>query len=200
MAGVKQFDEQTVLDKATRVFWEKGFEGTSIQDLVAATGLHRGSLYGAFGDKEQLFLRGMDHYNEQVAGPLIDALDHVDPRVALARFFGETLARLEDAQLPPGCLNTNTATAMPTCPARVQRALRESVEAMERALYQMLLRSQRHGYLAAGEDLQALAHYIICINHGLAVMNRRGLGAAVLRDVVATALEVVAAKVPNLPF
>src|SRR6202011_688874 len=62
MAGVKQFDRDEVLDRAMAAFWTRGYEATSIDDLVQATGIGRGSLYGTFGDKRQLFLAALDHY------------------------------------------------------------------------------------------------------------------------------------------
>ena len=62
----RQFDEDTVLERATEVFWRRGFAATSVDDLVHATGLGRGSLYGAFGNKEALFIRVVDHYRAMV--------------------------------------------------------------------------------------------------------------------------------------
>src|SRR5687768_12471033 len=61
IGGKRQFDEETVLERATEVFWRRGFAATSVDDLVHATGLGRGSLYGAFGNKEALFIRVVDH-------------------------------------------------------------------------------------------------------------------------------------------
>src|SRR5690348_16575655 len=62
MAGVKQFDRHEALDRAMAAFWSRGYEATSIDDLVQATRIGRGSLYGTFGDKRQLFLAALDHY------------------------------------------------------------------------------------------------------------------------------------------
>src|SRR5262245_6142912 len=67
MARPREFDEGEVLDAIVSTFWSRGFEATSIQDIVEATGLSRASLYGAFGDKEKLFERAIGRYVEQQA-------------------------------------------------------------------------------------------------------------------------------------
>ena len=65
MAGIKRFDKDNVPDRAMRVFWERGYEANSIDDLLKATGINRGSLYGTFGDRRSLFLSALDRYVEQ---------------------------------------------------------------------------------------------------------------------------------------
>src|SRR5271170_4685314 len=74
MAGVKQFDSEEVLERAMVVFWRNGYQATSIQDLVEATGVNRGSLYATFGDKRGLFLAVLDHYAEHIASPMMAEL------------------------------------------------------------------------------------------------------------------------------
>jgi TetR/AcrR family transcriptional repressor of nem operon len=137
----------------------------------------------------------MEHYAQLVAEPLLAALDHDDPRISLARFFEATVARLGDREIPSGCLNTNTSVAVPICPAGVRQALGEQVDQMETAIYQALLRGQQNGYLAPGEDLRALARYVVCIAHGMAVMNRRHVWTAALNDVVKTALTTISTRI-----
>ena len=75
MAGVKQFDQDVLLDQAMAVFWRNGYQGTSIQDLVEATGVNRGSLYATFGDKCGLFLAVLDHYGKRIGRPMMEALN-----------------------------------------------------------------------------------------------------------------------------
>jgi TetR/AcrR family transcriptional regulator, transcriptional repressor for nem operon len=61
MSGVKQFDQQEMLDRAMTVFWSRGYQASLIQDLIEATGINRGSLYATFGDKKRLSLAALDH-------------------------------------------------------------------------------------------------------------------------------------------
>ena len=84
MAGVKQFDRNDVLDHAMAVFWRNGYQATSIQDLVEATGINRGSLYTTFGDKRGLFLAVLDHYAERIARPTMAELNDRGPALACA--------------------------------------------------------------------------------------------------------------------
>jgi TetR/AcrR family transcriptional repressor of nem operon len=74
MARAKAFNEDDVLDKAVEVFWAKGYEATSMQDLVNAMGIQRGSLYAAFGSKQQLFLRSLDRYGKVVVAQFLAIL------------------------------------------------------------------------------------------------------------------------------
>jgi AcrR family transcriptional regulator len=115
MAGVKQFDPNEVLDRAMALFWRRGYEATSIEDLVEATGINRGSIYATFGDKKRLFLAVLDRYAEKVAKPLIAELSDADPRRAIERMFDSIIRRTGDPSLPRGCLNTNTSFGMPNC-------------------------------------------------------------------------------------
>ena len=79
MAGVRQFDPDEVVDRAMEVFWTRGYESTSIDDLVEATGINRGSLYNAFGDKQGLFLAAIDRYWTTFADDMVAALSDRDP-------------------------------------------------------------------------------------------------------------------------
>ena len=97
MAGVKQFDEGAVLDEMMKVFWARGYEATSIDELVKATGLKRGSLYNAFGDKDQMFLAAVNRYRDKAERPLLEILADPDPRRALERMF-----EMEQPALRPG--------------------------------------------------------------------------------------------------
>jgi AcrR family transcriptional regulator len=114
MAGVKQFDPNEALDRAMTAFWSRGYEATSIDDLVEATGIGRGSLYGTFGDKRQLFITALDHYWNTVAAQMIAELSDPDGRCAIERMFDVLIRRASDPAVPRGCLITNTALECPT--------------------------------------------------------------------------------------
>ena len=74
MAGVKQFDRDEVIERAMDLFWQRGYESTSVDDLVEATGINRGSLYGTFGDKRRLFLATIDRYGNLCRRDDLDAV------------------------------------------------------------------------------------------------------------------------------
>jgi len=108
MPWEKTYDEAEVLESAMHAFWSNGYQGTSIADLIAATGLNRGSLYAGFGNKRALFLRALAHYDATYRTGYLDRLgrEHA-PRDAILAAF-ETAAR-GDPRLPGGCLMVNTA-------------------------------------------------------------------------------------------
>ena len=93
MAGVKQFDRNEALDRAMVAFWSRGYEATSIDDLVQATGIGRGSLYGTFGDKRQLFLAALDQYWNTVGMEMFAQLSDPDARNAIERMFDALIRR-----------------------------------------------------------------------------------------------------------
>src|ERR1700751_3917334 len=125
MAGVKQFDRNEALDRATATFWTQGYEATSIDDLVEATGIGRGSLYGTFGDKRQLFLAALDRYWDTVGMEMFAELSSSDPLHAVERMFDALIRRASDPKFPRGCLITNTSVECPTCGDEIARKIGE---------------------------------------------------------------------------
>ena len=88
MPWEKQFNVDDVLDKAMRTFWSRGYEATSVQDLVECTGINRGSLYATYGDKRELFLASLRHYDQNVRQALVKGLEReCGPREAIRRLF-----------------------------------------------------------------------------------------------------------------
>src|SRR5262249_21353703 len=109
MARIKAFDPEAVLDRAMLLFWRQGYEATSVQDLVDALGIGRGSLYATFGDKHALFLAALDRYSEMVFAALLPPLQaDGSSRDALQQMFSRVLDLATAPSHPPGCLMTNT--------------------------------------------------------------------------------------------
>jgi len=190
MAGVKQFDQDEVLDRAMAVFWERGYEATSIQDVVEATGLNRGSLYATFSDKKQLFLAVLAHYANRVGAPLMAELADPDPRQAIERMFAAILRRARDPTQPRGCLITNTALECPQSGDDISRTIAAWVGQQESALYQVLLRAQATGALPRTQDCRALARFFVGVAQGLNVVHKAIADPAVLQDMIRVAMQV----------
>ncbi len=101
----RNFDENEALDGATKVFWAKGFDGATVDDLVAGTGVGRPSLYATFGDKEALFMRCMKHYSKTVGALAVRALlAPPDIRGAISGFLRQAAESSTGDDSPPGCL------------------------------------------------------------------------------------------------
>ncbi len=199
MAGVKQFDQAHVLDQAMQVFWRRGYEATSIRDLTEATGLGRGSLYGAFGDKEGLFLAVLDHYADRVQQQMVEVLQQPDPRQAIAAMYAAMVARMSEGTCPPGCLNTNATLTAPISSDRINRKIAERLGQLESAIYAVLLRAQTAGQLPAGLDLRAYARFFLAVNQGMSVLNRAFADPSVIRDVAMVATDVWQATCQETP-
>jgi len=190
MAGVKQFDRNEVLDRAMSAFWQSGYQATSVQDLVDATGVNRGSLYSTFGDKCGLFLAVLDHYTERIAGPTMAALDDPDPRRAIERMFESIIRRNSDPAWPRGCLDTNTSLECPRAGDIIGRKIAERVDQQESAIYRVLRRGQSEGSLDPKQNARAMARFFLGVAQGLNVVNKAAPDPARLKDMVRMAMRI----------
>ena len=189
MVGKRQFDEATVLEQATRVFWVRGFSATSVDDLVQATGLGRGSLYGAFGNKTQLFIRVIDHYRAMV-GELLAPDPTQDPRRALEAIFGRIVEANVSPDTPAGCLITNTCTELASLPVETREHVLgglADVEAVFRLVLEEGVRSQQLGEDA---DIDQMARFFMGVHQAIAVLAAAGATKEVLHGVAAVGLRV----------
>jgi len=189
MSGKKQFDVTAALDRAMTVFWQRGYADASLDALASATGLGRGSLYGAFGGKDALFRQSLDRYATVYGAQYEHALraHPGEPVRAVEAFFEVVLKRITDPEVPTGCLIAQSAAQTPV--------LKEENSVRVRAL----LDSQRVRVRAALEDpavapevLDDLATYVVAVNQSLAVLSRAGTSEAELRSVTRLACTTVA--------
>lgn len=195
MAGKKQFDVDIVLDAAMVQFWRAGYADTSLDDLFRATGLNRSSIYSSFGDKDALYLRCLDRYALRYGSRYDQALScgaPGEPLPAIRAFFGVTLQRIADPDVPDGCLVAQTAMAIPVLsPAIAARAI-EAV-GLQRARLQAVLNTAE---LAEG-DAENYATHITAVNQSLAVMSRTGASQQQLRTIVDISLSALSQALGN---
>ena len=191
MAGVKQFDRNDVLDRAMALFWRRGYEATSIRDLVTATGINRGSIYATFGDKKGLFLAVLDHYGEKIAKPLMAELGDPDPNRAIRRMLDSIVTRTSDPRYPRGCLNTNTSLECPNSGDQITRKIAEGFGRQESAIYGVLRGAQIEGSLSSGVDTRAVARFFLAVAQGLNVVNKAVADPEILKDVVRVAMTII---------
>ncbi|WP_148615599.1 TetR/AcrR family transcriptional regulator [Nocardioides rubriscoriae] len=165
MARVREFDTDQVLAAAVTTFRQHGFAGTSVQNLVEATGIGRGSLYAAFGDKEGLYLAALDRYRADFAQPLLALLDSEEPPLRLVR---EILVGLVDEIVQDGtrqaCLIVSAATELVARDTAVASRVRETTDLLEETLTTLLRRVDPP--LA---DPRAAARFVITVVQGLRV-------------------------------
>ena len=166
MAGVRQFDEDQVMRDVLEVFWHKGFAATSMQELAAATGVQRGSLYNAYGGKEALFLQAYHRYQERYLDGVRHALAPADIRAALTGFFDYSISMIRTNRR--GCLTTKTATDEGADSPRIRDTLRRLTDALEACLRERLSRSAD----ALRIPPDAAARLLVTFTRGVVVVER----------------------------
>jgi TetR/AcrR family transcriptional repressor of nem operon len=188
MARPRSFDPDEALDLARDVFWRKGFQGTSLDDVTAATGLAKPSLYAAFGDKNALFLKVLDRYHARIIASAERILsDGPSARDAIERWLTGFVPFCSGVRGSRGCLSINTA-------AEEQKEVRKSVERFNRKLEELLrgrLRADR-GQFSDGFDPDSAAHTIMAIYLGLMVMAKHAPDAARVRATLNQAMKLLA--------
>jgi TetR/AcrR family transcriptional regulator, transcriptional repressor for nem operon len=188
MAGTKQFDHGTVVDRAMMLFWRKGYGPTSIQDLEKATRLRRGSLYNAFGDKQGLFVAALKRYETTVSQERVKQLSNPDPYRAIEGFLEVLVTQMSEPSRPRGCLHTNTSLEFPNAPDQVLRIIAERIAGIEGAIYVVLRRAQAEGFLDAAADARAVARFYLGVAKGITVLHKVFGDALALRDIVKIAM------------
>ena len=183
MPWEKSFDEETALEKAMQVFWEKGFEPASISDLLEGTGLNRGSLYNAFGGKQQLFVKALLKYDRDRQAMLakLEALDN--PKKAIATFFDTTVAKTAADQDHKGCFLFNTALEISTHDEEVSEIVTNGVREIEAFFRRSIEVGQARGDMPKGLDPEATAKALLALIVAIRVLGRGVFAEAALHSI-----------------
>lgn len=188
----REFDRDVALDAAMNAFWEKGFDATTYDDLVAATGVNRPSLYAAFGDKGALFEAALQRYVDGNAAPAIQQI--MDGKGSARQVIGDWLRATADGMTgtghPPGCLvaQTHAGSGVPHDRCAIARL---GVDRTEEALRHRLETAQETGDLPPGTDPASLARTLMAVNLGMATMAKNGATRDDLRQVAENAAALV---------
>lgn len=162
MGKPKAFDEDQTLDKALNLFWCKGYEATSMQDIVDKLGLNRSSLYHTYTDKHTLFIRALRRYQQQQGGALADSLFQSPPtRLGLQQLLNRFIASSLDDVDRKGCFTVNSTIELANRDADVQRMVISNNEFFENAFIEFLTRMQQTESLAAQADVRQLARFLV---------------------------------------
>lgn len=189
MAGrPREFDRELALQQAMLAFWQHGYEGTSMADLVAATGLASARLYAAFGSKEGLFREAVERYEEGDGAFAEHALQSADVREAVEKMLLEAVSTYTRRGRPQGCMVVSAATNYAADNEDVMRWLASHRKARTQSIIDRLEVAQRDGALKPGTDVLSLGDYYAALLHGLSVQARDGVGKARLQALIAPAL------------
>jgi len=175
MARPREFDEEEVLDRALDAFWSRGYEATSVCDLMDATGLAKGSLYKAFGDKRSLYLRAIRRYLDAGYGraraTLLDAPDAVSGVEAWLRASVQSSCTGERK----GCFAVNCTVESAPHDPEVRALLVKQRERLERLFEDVIARGVERGELREGLDPRVAARFVATVVNGMQVSGKGGL-------------------------
>src|SRR5262245_5041045 len=165
----RQFDVDEALDRALEVFWARGYEGATLPELTRAMGINRPSLYAAFGNKERLFGKALDHYQTGPQAFLGEALTKPTARAVVEAIFSGFVRMLRGREKARGCLIVCGALACGEEAEPVRRELARLRQATVTAFRERFERAVQDGDLPEGTDCATLARYIATVLNGLAV-------------------------------
>jgi AcrR family transcriptional regulator len=185
----RAFDLDRALDAAMHLFWEHGYEATSLAMLREAMGLTPPQIYNAFTDKETLFRMALARYHETELAFAIDALSApVSTHEAIRRLLLGAAESYSRPGKPGGCLFVSGALAASPQAQAIAEELKSRRKANEAAIAARLARGQEAGELTPGLSVEGLAKYVVSVMHGMSIQARDGASVEELRALAQTAL------------
>ena len=192
MARTKQFDERQALVSAMLVFWEKGYEGTSIQDLEHATGLNRTSIYNAFGNKRAIFGRVMGCYKESVMSALFAELDSATTiKEGIRHMLNGALDIHFDKDNPGGCLVVLSILESGQHDEQAQASMQQTLHDLKSALQARLNKAKKSGELSKNLDAGSTATTIATTMAGMMVLGKANFSKAALKKTINQVLRLL---------
>ena len=172
----RRYDPDTALRQATETFWDQGYAGSSLDDLSAATGMNRPSLYGAFGDKQALFRTALDAYMEQSRQIMTQAfLGEGTVRQKLERVYHAALGRYMSGDVGGrGCFLVSAGLGQAVVDPAVRQVVADGLHELDRGFERLFSRAHERGELASGADHAALARVAGVMVNALSVRARAG--------------------------
>lgn len=178
------YDPSNVLEAAMQTFWVHGYDGTSLSDLLTATGLSKSSFYQAFGSKEAVFQRALAHYCQGLAARLSARLESSPSGWEFLEGVVMTAVdEARDAVTPRGCMIVNVATEFSTRDPRVSALLAEGMQQIVRIFAAAVTRAQREGCIERSRDPELMGRYVMSSLSGLRTLVKLGEGPATVAHV-----------------
>ncbi|MFE4518503.1 TetR/AcrR family transcriptional regulator [Kitasatospora sp. NPDC056783] len=191
MARTKEFDPDAALQAALELFWQRGYEATSMADLVERLGIARASVYATFGSKHELYLRALERYCEQSDSVLLEKLSQPGPALPAVRALVRHHGAMGERESRLGCFVTNAAVEVAPHDPAASRRVAASFDRLETLLTAALVRAAAQGELSAGREPRALARMLVVLLQGIRVVGRTADGAPRARDAAEQALALL---------
>ncbi|WP_126453957.1 TetR/AcrR family transcriptional regulator [Sulfuriflexus mobilis] len=167
MGRSKEFDPDEVLDKAMHLFWEKGYEATSMKELEQGLGINKFSIYNTFGNKHALFLATLKRYAAGAGQVLLDSLVAEDGIKSLHRFFDVLQGVLENQSVVNGCFLLNTSMELCSADLEARSVIQGFAHHHEDAFYAVLKNAQQRAELPGDMDLKEFSHFLLTVSRGM---------------------------------
>jgi TetR/AcrR family transcriptional repressor of nem operon len=188
MARPREFDEGAVLDAAVQCFWARGYESTSVKDLMERTGLTAASLYNAYGDKRAMFRIALDHYIESSIGVRIRRCEALPPRGAIRSFFDDILRRSISDRERKGCMVVNSALELAPHDPEFREVIASALKRIESFFLACVEKGQADGTIASSRPAAGLAKHLLGVLMGVRVLARARPERSLLEGAISTAL------------
>jgi TetR/AcrR family transcriptional regulator, copper-responsive repressor len=195
----RAYDPDSALAQAMAVFWNAGFDGTSLDDITAGTGMNRPSLYGAFGDKQALYRQALERYRAMAREALQETLRPDRPLREVVRAMYQRALSLyySGAHGARGCFMIGTALTQAVLDADVRERLAAGLHEIDDALEARMRLAQQQGELPASADPVALAKLASAVLHTLAIRSRAGEPRTAMEAIVEPALDLICGPAPR---
>ncbi|RYJ40719.1 Transcriptional regulator, TetR family [Flavobacterium anhuiense] len=175
MARTKEFNEDQALDKAIEIFWHKGYNGTSAQDLVNHLGLSRSSLYDTFGDKQKLFVKSLKRYQKQNLDSLTELFENAENiKTALTEIFKQAVIESLQDRITKGCFMVNSAVELAMHDPEIAKIVHDNQKVVEDIFCNAVKKGQESGQISDRQDARSLARFIFNNYSGIRVLARAG--------------------------
>jgi len=191
MARPREFDRDEALKHAISVFWAKGFEAASTEDLLAAMNIGRQSLYDTFGDKRRLYLEALGRYQEVTTANQIALLEGESSPLAGIRRMLMTVAGADPAFRGLGCMDVGSISEFGQGDAEINAMSRKTGAVLQAALEKVLRRARSEREVPADLDISGAANFIRSAMMGLKISAKSGLDTTGLRQIVDLAIEAL---------
>jgi TetR/AcrR family transcriptional repressor of nem operon len=191
MARPREFDEEVVLDAAIQCFWSRGYEATSVKDLIGKTGIAAASLYNAYGDKRALFRAALDHYVAGSIGERIRRCEALPPRRAISAFFDEILSRSLNDREHKGCMLVNSALEVAPHDAGLRKVIAGVLDRIERFFLRCVEAGQAEATITRSMPAKTLARHLLGVLVGVRVLARVRPERELLKGVIGPALALL---------
>jgi TetR/AcrR family transcriptional repressor of nem operon len=175
MARTKEFNEDQALDKAIEIFWHKGYNGTSAQDLVTHLGLSRSSLYDTFGDKQKLFAQSLQRYQKNAQNQIVELFDQSENiKETLHDIFKQAVIESLEDRITKGCFMVNSSVELAMHDEEIAKIVKNNIQIMEEVFTTAIQKGQDSGHISKANSAKVLARFIFNNYSGIRVLARTG--------------------------